>query len=60
VFNQDTRQFEFRPGGIFANVVGRRRDQPGQPEDQSAMLECMEEAQVTVDGTTYLLDSPSW
>jgi MoxR-like ATPase len=58
VFNQDTRQFEFRPGGIFANVVVGDEINRASPKTQSAMLECMEEAQVTVDGTTYSLDSP--
>ena len=58
VFNQDTRQFEFRPGGIFANVVVGDEINRASPKTQAAMLECMEEAQVTVDGTTYLLDAP--
>ena len=58
VFNQDTRQFEFRPGGIFANVVVGDEINRASPKTQSAMLECMEEAQVTVDGTTYALDAP--
>ncbi|MCW2846069.1 MAG: family ATPase [Marmoricola sp.] len=58
VFNQDTRQFEFRPGGIFANVVVGDEINRASPKTQSAMLECMEEGQVTVDGTTYSLDSP--
>ena len=58
MFNQDTRQFEFRPGGIFANVVVGDEINRASPKTQSAMLECMEEAQVTVDGTTYLLESP--
>ena len=58
VFNQDTRQFEFRPGGIFANIVVGDEINRASPKTQSAMLECMEEAQVTVDGKTYLLESP--
>jgi MoxR-like ATPase len=58
VFNQDTRQFEFRPGGIFANVVVGDEINRASPKTQAAMLECMEEAQVTVDGTTYSLESP--
>ena len=58
VFNQDTRQFEFRPGGIFANVVVGDEINRASPKTQSAMLECMEEAQVTVDGTTYRLEPP--
>jgi MoxR-like ATPase len=58
VFNQDTREFEFRPGGIFANIVVGDEINRASPKTQSALLECMEEKQVTVDGTTYFLDSP--
>lgn len=58
VFNQDTRQFEFRPGGIFANIVVGDEVNRASPKTQAAMLECMEEAQVTVDGTTYSLEAP--
>src|SRR4051794_24809335 len=58
VFNQDTRDFEFRPGGIFANIVVGDEINRASPKTQSALLECMEERQVTVDGSTYLLDSP--
>jgi MoxR-like ATPase len=58
VFNQDTRTFEFRPGGIFANIVVGDEINRASPKTQSALLECMEERQVTVDGTTYHLDSP--
>ena len=58
VFNQDTREFEFRPGGIFANIVVGDEINRASPKTQSALLECMEERQVTVDGTTYLLDTP--
>jgi MoxR-like ATPase len=58
VFNQDTRTFEFRPGGIFANVVVGDEINRASPKTQAAMLECMEEAQVTVDGTTYELEAP--
>jgi MoxR-like ATPase len=58
VFNQDTRQFEFRPGGIFANIVVGDEINRASPKTQSALLECMEERQVTVDGTTYALDTP--
>ncbi len=58
VFNQDTRSFEFRPGGIFAHVVVGDEINRASPKTQSAMLECMEEAQVTVDGTTYPLEAP--
>ena len=58
VFNQDTRQFEFRPGGVFANIVVGDEINRASPKTQSALLECMEERQVTVDGTTYVLDAP--
>ncbi|MEO7130155.1 MAG: AAA family ATPase [Dermatophilaceae bacterium] len=58
VFNQDVRRFEFRPGAIFANVVVGDEINRASPKTQSAMLESMEELQVTVDGTTYPLDRP--
>jgi len=58
VFNQDTRQFEFRPGGVFANIVVGDEINRASPKTQSALLECMEEQQVTVDQTTYRLDPP--
>jgi MoxR-like ATPase len=58
VFNQDTREFEFRPGGIFANIVVGDEINRASPKTQSALLECMEERQVTVDGSTYFLDAP--
>jgi MoxR-like ATPase len=58
VFNQETREFEFKPGGVFANIVVGDEINRASPKTQSAMLECMEERQVTVDGTTYELDPP--
>ncbi len=58
VFNQDSREFEFRPGGVFANVVVGDEINRASPKTQSALLECMEERQVTVDGSTYHLESP--
>jgi MoxR-like ATPase len=58
VFNQDARRFEFRPGAIFANVVVGDEINRASPKTQSALLECMEEGQVTVDGTTYPLHEP--
>jgi len=58
IFNQDTRGFEFRPGGIFANIVVGDEINRASPKTQSALLECMEERQVTVDGSTYHLDPP--
>ena len=58
VFNQNTREFEFRPGGVFANIVVGDEINRASPKTQSALLECMEERQVTVDNTTYQLDLP--
>ncbi len=58
IFNQDTREFEFRPGGVFANIVVGDEINRASPKTQSALLECMEERQVTVDSATYLLDKP--
>ena len=58
VFNQETRHFEFRPGAVFANIVLGDEINRASPKTQSALLECMEEQQVTVDGTTYRLTSP--
>jgi MoxR-like ATPase len=58
VFNQDVRDFEFRPGAIFANVVVGDEINRASPKTQSALLECMEEGQVTVDGQTYTLPRP--
>ncbi|MCW2854775.1 MAG: family ATPase [Marmoricola sp.] len=58
IFNQDTRQFEFRPGGVFANIVIGDEINRASPKTQSAMLECMEERQVTVDNQTFALDAP--
>ena len=58
VFNQDNRQFEFRKGAIFANVVVGDEINRASPKTQSALLESMEERQVTVDGRTYQLPRP--
>jgi MoxR-like ATPase len=58
VWNQDTREFEFKPGAIFANIVVGDEINRASPKTQSALLECMEERQVTVDGTTYALEPP--
>ena len=58
IYNQETRDFEFRPGGVFANIVVGDEINRASPKTQSAMLECMEERQVTVDGTTYPLEAP--
>lgn len=58
VFNQDSSTFEFRRGAIFANIVVGDEINRASPKTQSALLECMEEHQVTVDGTTYQLPDP--
>ncbi len=58
VYNQQSREFEFRPGGVFANIVIGDEINRASPKTQSALLECMEEQQVTVDNVTYHLDSP--
>ena len=58
IFNRDTRDFEFKPGAIFANIIVGDEINRASPKTQSALLECMEEGQVTVDGTTYLLGRP--
>ncbi len=58
IYNRDTRQFEFRPGGVFANIVVGDEINRASPKTQSALLECMEERQVSVDGTTYELSAP--
>ncbi|MBD8869208.1 MoxR family ATPase [Nocardioides sp. MJB4] len=58
VFNQESREFEFRPGGIFANIVVGDEINRASPKTQSALLECMEERQVTVDGNTWQLETP--
>jgi MoxR-like ATPase len=57
-FNQELREFEFKPGPIFANLVLGDEINRASPKTQSALLECMEEHQVTVDGSTYLLEPP--
>ena len=58
VFNPETRHFEFRPGAVFAHVVVCDEINRASPKVQSALLESMEEGQVTVDGQTYLLPQP--
>ena len=57
-FNQEKRDFEFKPGPVFANIVLGDEINRASPKTQSALLECMEERQVTVDGTTYPLQAP--
>jgi MoxR-like ATPase len=58
IWNQETREFEFRPGAIFANIVVGDEINRASPKTQSALLECMEERNVTVDGVTYSLEPP--
>ena len=58
VFEPDRRTFEFRPGAVFANVVIGDEINRASPKTQSALLECMEERQVTIDGETYRLPPP--
>jgi MoxR-like ATPase len=58
VFNQETRDFEFKPGAVFANIVLGDEINRASPKTQSALLEAMEERQVTVDSTTYQLATP--
>ncbi|GAA4683003.1 MoxR family ATPase [Streptomyces chumphonensis] len=58
VYDQDRREFEFKPGAIFAQVVIGDEINRASPKTQSALLESMEERQVTVDGHTYPLPAP--
>jgi len=58
VYNQKEREFEFRPGPIFANVVLVDEINRAMPKTQSALLEAMAEHQVTVDGQTRILPQP--
>jgi MoxR-like ATPase len=58
VFNQQTREFEFRPGPIMSQIVLTDEINRATPKTQAAMLEAMEERQITVDGHTYALDEP--
>jgi len=57
-YNQEKREFEFKPGPVFANIVVGDEINRASPKTQSALLECMEERQVTVDGQTYPLTPP--
>jgi len=58
IFNQKTREFEFRPGPIMSQVVLADEINRATPKTQSALLECMEERQATVDGITYPMPDP--
>ncbi len=58
IFNQQTNKFEFRPGPVMSQVVLADEINRATPKTQSALLESMDEHQVTVDGTTYQLPEP--
>jgi len=58
VFNQKTREFEFRPGPVMAQIVLTDEINWATPKTQSALLEAMQERQVTVDGVTYPIPEP--
>ena len=58
IFNQKTRDFEFRPGAVMSNLVLADEINRASAKTQSALLEAMEERQVTVDGKTYPLQEP--
>src|SRR5512138_205127 len=58
IFNQETRKFEFRAGPIMGQVILADEVNRATPKTQAALLEAMEERQVTVDGTTYPLPKP--
>jgi MoxR-like ATPase len=58
IFNRKTQEFEFRPGPIMSQVVLADEINRATPKTQSALLECMEEHQATIDGTTYPMPEP--
>jgi MoxR-like ATPase len=58
IYNQRSEEFEFRPGPVVAQVVLADEINRATPKTQAALLEAMEEQQITVDGTTYDLPSP--
>jgi len=58
VFNQRSNEFEFRPGPVFANLLLVDEINRASPKTQAALLECMQEQQVTTDGVTNLLARP--
>lgn len=58
IFNQKTRDFEFRPGGVMSNLVLADEINRASAKTQAALLEAMEERQVTVDGVTHQLSEP--
>jgi MoxR-like ATPase len=58
VYNQKTADFEFRAGPVMANIVLADEINRATPKVQSALLECMEEGQITIDGVTHMVPSP--
>jgi MoxR-like ATPase len=58
VFNQRSNEFEFRPGPVFANILLVDEINRASPKTQAALLECMQEMQVTIDGVSYQLPPP--
>jgi MoxR-like ATPase len=58
VYDQRTNRFEFKPGPVFANLLLVDEVNRASPKTQAALLECMQESQVTIDGATHMLDRP--
>src|SRR3954453_5295900 len=58
IYNQQTNEFEFRPGPIFANILLGDEINRAPPKTQAALLEAMQERQVTIEGTTHHLERP--
>src|SRR3954452_13467865 len=58
IFNQQSREFEFRPGPVIAQIVLADEINRATPKTQSALLEAMDEHQITVDGSTYRMPLP--
>ncbi len=58
VYNQKTQEFEARPGPIFSNIILADEINRTTPRTQSGLLECMQEARVTIDGKSYILPQP--
>ena len=58
IYNQRSADFEFRPGPIFANLLLADEINRAPPKTQAALLEAMQERQVTIEGTTHLLERP--
>ena len=58
IFDQSTREFNYRPGPVMANIVLVDEINRASPKAQSALLECMEERQITIEGTTHPMPDP--